>query len=194
MNSSTPLGIKKEIITLTGLPGSGKSSTADGVARILGYGRFSSGDYWRQIAQHKGVSVEELNKMAETDPSIDKDVDEAVRRSGEGEKLVIDSRLAFHWIPDSFKVFLRVDPQTAAARAFEHMQKAGRVSQTAASVQEAFEKAVARAKSESLRYKDLYGVSYLDESQYDLVIDTTTNDLPGVINTVVQKYKEWLGA
>jgi len=194
MNSSTPLGIKKEIITLTGLPGSGKSSTADGVARILGYGRFSSGDYWREIAQQKGVSVEELNKMAETDPSIDKDVDEAVRTSGEGEKLVIDSRLAFHWIPDSFKVFLRIDAKTAAERAFEHMQKAGRVSQTAASVQDAFEKAVARAKSESLRYKELYGVSYLDESQYDLVVDTTTNDLPGVINIVVEKYKEWLSA
>ena len=136
--------------------------------------------------------MEELNTLAETDPSIDTLVDEAVRRSGEKDELVIDSRLAFHWIPDSFKVFLRIDPHTAALRAFEHMQHSGRVSQTAASLQEAYEKANARAKSESLRYKELYGVSYLDESQYDLVVDTMKNDLEGVIRTVSDAYREWL--
>lgn len=184
--------MKKHIITITGLPGSGKSSTADGVAHNLGYRRFSSGDFWRGIAHEKGLSVEELNTLAETDPSIDTLVDDAVRRAGEKDKLVIDSRLAFHWIPDSFKVFLEIDPKTAAARAFAHMQESGRVSQTAASVEEAYEKANARAASEALRYKRLYGVSYLDESQYDLVVDTTRNDLEGVIRIVTEAYREWL--
>ena len=184
--------MKKHIITLGGLPGSGKSSTANGVAKILGYGRFSSGDYWREIAQEKNVSVEELNIVAETDPSIDHLIDDAVRRSGEQERLVIDSRLAFHWIPDSFKVFLKIDAKTAAERAFTDMQKSGRVSQSAASIQEAYEKALTRITSENLRYKELYGVSYLDESQYDLVVDTTKDDLEGVVRAVVQGYQRWL--
>lgn len=182
---------KKAIITIAGLPGSGKSSTADGVAQALGFKRFSSGDFWRQIARDKGVSVEELNVMAETDPSIDHLVDETVRKTGEGNKIVIDSRLAFHWIPDSFKVFLKIDPKTAATRAFAHMQKNGRVSQTADSLEEAYEKALARIKSENMRYKDLYGVSYLDESHFDLVIDTTKDDLEGVVQKVLAAYAEW---
>lgn len=186
--------MKKHIVTIAGLPGSGKSSTADGVAKALGYQRFSSGDYWRDIAHKKGVSVEQLNVIAETDPSIDHLIDDAVRLSGEKENLVIDSRLAFHWIPDSFKVFLKIDPKTASERAFAHMQKNGRVSQTAASAEEAYEKALARIKSENLRYKELYGISYLDESCYDLVVDTTKDDLEGVTRTVIDAYRKWLEA
>ncbi len=186
--------VKKHIVTIAGLPGSGKSSTADGVAKALGFQRFSSGDYWRQIAQEKGVSVEELNIVAETDPTIDHLIDEAVRKSGEQDNLVIDSRLAFHWIPDSFKVFLKIDPKTASERAFSHMQQSGRVSQSAASAEEAYEKALSRIKSENLRYKELYGISYLDESRYDLVVDTTKDDLEGVTRTVVDAYRKWLNA
>ena len=183
---------KKRIITITGLPGSGKSSTADGVARNLDYRRFSSGDFWRQIAQEKGLSVEELNKEAESDPSIDTLVDDAVRRAGEEEDLVIDSRLAFHWIPDSFKVFLKIDTKTAAEHAFAHMQESGRVSQSATSVEEAYEKALMRIESEAKRYQGLYGVSYLEESNYDLVVDSTRSDLEEVIRIVTEKYREWI--
>ena len=42
---------KKHIITLSGRPGSGKSSTADKVAELLGYTRFSSGNMVREVCQ-----------------------------------------------------------------------------------------------------------------------------------------------
>ena len=47
---------KQEIITIAGAPGSGKSSTADGVARELDFKRFSSGDFMRKIALELGLS------------------------------------------------------------------------------------------------------------------------------------------
>jgi cytidylate kinase len=183
---------KKHIITLGGFPGSGKSSTAKAVALILGYQQFSSGDFWREVAQSRGLNVAELSKRAESDPSIDKLIDDAVRSAGAKSDIVIDSRLAFHWIPDAFKVFLHIDPHTASQRIFEHMQRVGRVGETAESVEATYQAALERIKSENLRYKELYGVSYVDESQYDLVVDTTTRTLNDVADVIVKTYKGWL--
>ena len=184
--------MKKHIITITGLPGSGKSSTADEVARTLNYRRFSSGDLWRQVAHEQHLSVEELNTRAETDKSIDSLVDDAVRRAREKDNIVIDSRLAFHWIPDSYKVFLHIDPHTAAERTFAHMKNVGRVSQMAQSVEEVFEKTAARTESERARYADLYGVDYTKESQYDFVVDTTKHSLDEVAQMIVKAYVQWV--
>ena len=184
--------MKKIIITLGGFPGSGKSSTAKAVALILGYQQFSSGDFWREVAQKRGLTIAELSTQAESDPSIDKMIDDAVRDAGVKTEIVIDSRLAFHWIPDAFKVFLRIDPHTASQRIFEHMQKVGRVGETAESAEHAYQSTLTRMQSENMRYKELYGVSYVDESQYDLVVDTTQHPLVEVADIIVKAYKAWL--
>ena len=97
--------MKKEIITITGTLGSGKSSTADRVAAKLGFKRFSSGDFMRKLAVEMGISLNDLSIKAQTDPDIDIKIDEEVKKAGDDEKIVIDSRLAFHWIPESFKVY-----------------------------------------------------------------------------------------
>src|SRR3990167_1892949 len=93
--------MKKEIITINGFPGSGKSSTANLVAEKLGFKRFSSGDFMRKIALDMNISLNELSTRAETNTEIDKRIDEEVKKAGEIEKSVIDSRLAFHWVPES---------------------------------------------------------------------------------------------
>ncbi len=68
--------VKKQIITIAGSLGSGKSSTANRVAEILRYTRSSTGDFMRAIANERGISLEELSKQAETDPSIDQKLDD----------------------------------------------------------------------------------------------------------------------
>lgn len=186
--------MKKRIITLTGLPGSGKSSAANAVAKELGYGRVSSGDFMRAIAKSRGISNDDLNQLAIHDKSIDAEVDDMVKASGEKEGLVIDSRLAFHWIPTSFKVFLKIDPRVAAERTFNHIQEVGRISQTASSVEDVYEKTKARIESECKRYQTYYRVNYQDETQFDLVLDTTSIPLDKVVQTVVSRYNEWLAS
>jgi cytidylate kinase len=185
-------GTKKEIVTITGLPGSGKSSSADGVAKRLGYRRFSSGDFARQVAKNHGISIEEWNKKAETMPELDSEVDEAVRNAGNEHGLVIDSRTAFHWIPDAFKVFLQIDPRVAAERTYTHIQREGRSSQTGNSVEEVYEKTLARIESEKARYLKLYNLNYMDESQYDLIVDTTKTDLATTVKKIADEYQAWL--
>jgi cytidylate kinase len=183
---------KKTIITLGGFPGSGKSSTAKAVALALGYQQFSSGDFWREEAVRRGLTMTQLSTLAESDPSIDKMIDDAVRDSGTKTDIVIDSRLAFHWIPDAFKAFLHIDPHTASLRIFEQMQKVGRVSETAETAEAAYHATLDRMRSENKRYMELYGVSYTDESQYDLVVDTTQYTLVEVADIIVKAYKKWL--
>lgn len=184
--------MQKRIITICGLPGSGKSSTAFGVAQALGYKHFSSGDLFRAMAKERGISIEEINKRAELEQEIDHATDERLRQMADDDQLVIDSRMAWHWMPRSFKVFLKINPKLAAERTFEHMQEKGRVSQDANSAEEVYRKTVERMASEVNRYKQLYNVDYTDESNFDLVIDTAKHPLAEVINMVISKYREHL--
>ena len=185
--------MKKHTITIAGLPGSGKSSTAKGVAEVLGYEHFSSGDLFRRMAEERGLSVEELNITAEKQKEIDHAVDELLVQIGkEKNNLVIDSRTAFHWIPDSFKVFLDLDLHAAAERTFAQIQKEGRTSQAGSSLDEVYAHTVQRMESEQKRYRDLYTIEVTDKTQFDLVVDTEANNLEQVIKIVVAAYEKWL--
>lgn len=177
----------KRIVTIGGLPGSGKSSTARGIAAMLDYRHFSSGDFFREIAIKRGVTVDQL--MANPLKEVDDEVDELVRRKGQEEDLVIDSRTAFHWIPASFKVFLVVDSGIAAARVFAQLQQEGRKAQTGSSVDDVRQKIVERIQNERKRYQELYGFDYADRSHYDLVVDTALSPLPEVIEKIVAGYR-----
>ena len=184
--------MKKRIITITGLPGSGKSSTAKGVAAALGYEHFSSGDLFRKMAADRGLSIEEINFAAEKQKAIDHEVDNYLAKIGnEKNDMVIDSRMAFHWIPDSFKIFLDLDLRTAAGRTFEHIQSEGRASQAGSSADEVYENTVKRLESEKKRYAALYKIDFTDKSQFDLVVDTGKNDLAATINIIVEAYNKW---
>jgi cytidylate kinase len=107
---------RNHIITISGKPGSGKSSTADKVAEILGYTRHSSGDMVRKILAGNKKTLEEYNEDAKTDHTLDAEVDEKLRALRDKEDIVVDSRLGFYWIPESFKVYLDLDIELATVR------------------------------------------------------------------------------
>lgn len=187
--------MKKHIITISGFPGSGKSSTAKGVALRLGYEHFSSGDMFRKMAAERGLSIEEINFTAEKQKEIDFEVDKFLREMGEEKSdFVIDSRIAFHWIPSSFKVFLHLDPRTAAERTFAQIKKEGRESQAGSSIDEVYGNTLKRIESEQKRYRNLYDIDITDKKNFDLVIDTETHGLEEVIDMVIAAYQKWLNA
>ena len=185
--------MKKQIITIAGLPGSGKSSTAKGVAAKLGYEHFSSGDLFRKMAAERGVTIEQINETAEAQTDIDRQVDDLLVRMGrEKEHFVIDSRTAFHWIPDSFKVFLDLDLKIGAARTFAQIRKEGRASQAGATEEEVYQNTVKRLESERKRYMALYNLDNTDTSRFDLVVDTGAHGLEEVVGIVTEAYRQWL--
>lgn len=186
--------MKREIITINGFPGSGKSSTADLVAKELNFKHFSSGDFMRNIALQRGISLNELGTQAENDSEIDKSIDDEVKKVGQMNKVVIDSRLAFHWIPESFKVYLDLPPEIAKNRIANNLKtnKLRQESEGSSSVEEIYQKITSRLESEKKRYLELYGVDHTDKNNFDLVIDTNQNNLQEVVQIIVTEYKNWL--
>jgi len=184
--------MRKQIITIAGSLGSGKSSTARAVASALGFRHFSSGDLFRQLAAGRGESIEAMNISAEAQRDIDLKVDNLLREMYRtDERLVIDSRMAWHWMPLSFKVFLVLDPDTAAQRIFNHLRDEGRMSEAATSIDEVRKSIDRRFASEQKRYAALYGVNATDPLNFDIVINTKHNDLKTVTEIVSSAYRAW---
>jgi len=186
--------MKKEIITICGGLGSGKSSTADEVAKILGFKRFSSGDFFRQVGLELGLSVNEINKRAETDPKIDEMTDQKLRDMRDKNKVVIDSRTAYHWIPESFKVYLDLPQEIAKTRILRSLEenKLRNKSEQSFSENEIYQKMKERFESEQKRFWILYKIDNTNKNNFDLVIDTNKNNLEQVVNIIVTEYKKWL--
>lgn len=185
--------MKKEIITIAGMPGSGKSSTADDVAKKLRFKRFSSGDFMRKMALDLGISLNELSERAETDLTIDKKIDDEVKKVGKIDKIVLDSRLGFHWIPNSFKVYLDLPLEIAKERIWNNLKvnKFRQQSEGVNDIEKIYEKITERLGSEKKRYMELYKVDFTDKDHYDLVIDTNKNNLRQAVDIVVSEYKKW---
>ena len=103
-------------ITLGGTAGSGKSTAAKLLAKKLGYKHYSMGDFQREIAEEKGISLLELGKLEEKVKSLDEEVDQRQIELGRKEdNFVIDSRLGFHFIPNSRAYtlsYIWLSPQT----------------------------------------------------------------------------------
>jgi len=141
------------IITLSGHPGSGKTTIADFLARRLNLKRYSGGDFMRELARKKGISLLELSKMAEKSFEVDKEIDKMYRKLRKEDNFVIDSRLGFMFLPNSIKIFLSVNPRIGAKRIF----KQGRgIEKENTTLTKTLENIGRREKSERLRYKKYY--------------------------------------
>ena len=186
---------RKHIITLSGKPGSGKSSTADRIAEMLSYTRYSSGESVRAITHKQKITLSEFNAYAETHPEIDYGIDEDLRKLRDHNDIVIDARLGFYWIPESFKVYLDLHRDVAVARIFkdatmnEHRSESGEGSTTMGDVMDQVEE---RMRSEQRRFKKLYGINPYSIEHFDLIIDTAHHSPQTVALTIFDTYKKWL--
>jgi cytidylate kinase len=188
---------KKHIITIAGKLGSGKSSTAKKVAEILGYEHRSTGDFFRSIAKERGVSTIELNKLAEKDMSIDREADNRNIEIGKMENIVLDSRLAFYFIPNSFKVFLELNPVIASKRILEdknnNLNRNNETSSFFNTEEQILNSISERLLLEKNRYREIYGIEdNTAHSNFDLIIDTEKTSLEEVSKKVIEEYNNWL--
>jgi CMP/dCMP kinase len=169
-------------ITVCGDSGSGISSVSKSLAEKLGFRYISMGEIFRDYANKKGKTVLELNKAAQTDKTIDEGIDLTLRRSGLlGDDIVIDSRLAWHFIKDSFKLYISVDQTIGAMRILNSDR--GSVEKYN-SLEEAIEDVKERSEIEITRYKDKYNILINKMDNYDFVIDSTNISVLEVTNRI----------
>jgi cytidylate kinase len=160
----------KHILTLSGDIGSGKSSVASDLQKLAGYDIIGTGKIQRAIAERRGLTTLELNRISETDRSVDDEIDNYVIETGKTQdNLIIDSRLAWHFIPSAFKVYLSVDPVIGAERVFG----AGRSDEHNPSLEATLQNNLKRQSYEDQRFYKLYNVHFRLFDNYDLIVDTS---------------------
>jgi len=178
-------------ITITGDLGSGKSLAARMLMEATGFTLYSTGKIQREIAHQHGMSTLDLNRYAETHPEIDSEIDGySIKLGRSDESLIVDSRLAWFFIPASFKIYLAVDVAVAAQRIYGDT---GRQSEAYSDLAAAREQILARKSSENKRFLERYGADCTDMSQYDLVLDTSALTPEQVLARILDAFTAWRG-
>lgn len=163
------------IITIAGQAGSGKSTVAKMLASKLGMRHYGMGDMRRKMAEERGITLAELNKIGEKEAFTDKQVDEYQKQLGKKEdNFVVDGRLSWHFIQNSVKIYLKASLNERAKRVFYDERKEEKFS----SMEETKKALVEREKSDERRYKKYYGINIHKMKNYDLVLDTTKDLYP----------------
>lgn len=176
------------IITITGDLGSGKSSVGKILAKTLGYKFYSMGDIIGEVAKERGMTINELQEIQETDKTIDTDMDNYQRKLGKNSNnFIMDSRLGFHFIPNSIRLFLKVDIKEGARRILIDPRDD---EFHAKDINHQIELIKRRMESEKKRYQQYYGIDPRDESHYDFVVDTTTIPKEEVVKKILEYLKK----
>jgi cytidylate kinase len=131
--------------------------------------------------------------MCENDPSADHMIDNKtteVSRVRKNDKILFDSRMAWHFAENSFKVYLYVPIEVSAKRILADATR-GNVEEYR-DIEDAKQKIVARMTSESLRYKEFYGVDNHDLNNYDLIICTSHISPEEAADTIWNEFNLYL--
>ena len=173
------------LVTISGPAGSGKSTAAAALAEALDYDHVSGGDIFRDLAVERGITPLELNKLAEDDDEIDRDLDRRLRGIAETrDEVVLESRLA-GWMAGEhadFRIWLDAPLSVRARRIADREDKP---------VEVAREETRERRDSEARRYREYYDIDIEELTIYDLALNTarlSPEAVLDVIRTTVEGY------
>jgi CMP/dCMP kinase len=163
------------VVTITGPPGSGKSTAGRAVAERLGLDFRSAGELFRARARARGMTLEAFSRLAESEEGIDRALDdEMLALAAPGR--VLDGRvtgalcrrrgIACHYLV----VTARPEVRYARLAERDRIQYAGAAATTSA-----------REASERDRYLRYYGID-LDTETPDLTVDSSEMPAPQVVD------------
>ena len=168
------------IVTISGPPGSGKTTVGRLVAEALGCPFRSTGETFRKMAEERKVSLAKFGELAEKDHAIDQELDRRVIASLK-DPMVIEGRLAGHLCArakvKAFKVWIDAPVEVRAARIAEREKR------FAADVKGEM---LVREESERTRYRDIYKIDFSSTSVYDLVLDSRKESAEALAKKVAE--------
>ena len=131
-----------------------------------------------------------LTTYVESHPEIDIEIENSAKKYAlDNDNFIIDARLGWYAVPESFKVYLKVDIDEAAKRAFNDEKR--KDLENFSSFEDHKRALIERFEEENKRYFNLYGVRKDDMNNYDLVVDTTSLTPEEVADIIIKEYKTW---
>ena len=169
-------------ITISGNPGSGKSTVAELLEKKLGINYVYSGMIFRELADKYNMNLEEFGKYCEENSDIDKELDDRQLEILKKGNVILEGRLA-GWLAHSnniyaFKVAIIADIDIRAKRI---------VNREKGSVDKRKKEILERERSENTRYKKYYNFDLKDISIYDIVIDSGDKNPEEIVDIIIQK-------
>lgn len=176
-------------ITISGELGSGKSILSKLLCEKADFKIISVGAIQRELAESHGMSTLQFNKYMETHPEIDIECDNKVVEYGLTEaNLILDSRMAWHFVPHAFKIHLLVNINIAANRIFnDNIRK----NEQNDDIEHTIENIRLRKGSEVKRFKEQYSVDINNLQNYNIVIDSSFITPKGLSDFVLKQFEAW---
>jgi len=172
------------LITVSGPPGSGASSTSQELAEALGVQRVDGGEVFRELAAEREMSLTQFSAKADEDPEIDRLIDRRLQRVAEvwgasNKGFVLESRLA-GWLAGNradMRIWLDAPEEVRVDRTAdrEEMESEMRV----------------REVQEIGRFERAYGVDVTDTSFYDLSLNTARWSRESIVEIIMNAIHEY---
>ena len=177
------------IITITGKPCSGKGTAGKLFCEKYNFEYISTGNMNRALAKEFGfknvIDLQKSDKINEVDRIIDSQLVE-MGKTRSGENLLFDSRLAWHFIPRSFKVYIDIDWTIAGERLLNSNRE---LENNFSSIEEATKALQDRFDTENERYQRKYGVNNLNLNNYDFVISSNNKTPEEIADEIYKNYQ-----
>jgi len=170
-------------ITVSGLPGSGTTSLARHLAETHQYTLISAGEVFRQMAKERNLDIAEYARIAEQNPSIDREIDARQREIAEGQDdIIAEGRLSGWCVRNAdLKIWLQASMECRVERIFSRDILEDR--ETALFLTRE------REESEARRYQDYYSIEIGDLSPYHMVLNSEkfgVEDLSSLVDTAIR--------
>jgi CMP/dCMP kinase len=170
-------------ITVTGQSGTGSTAVADLVAKKLGYTHASVGDFFREMATKMQMDIQTFDDYVREHPEYDLEIDKKQREFGtSNDNFVYESRLGWHFIPDSVKILITCNLE----------ERIRRVAQKESVSEEEAKKHIEEREQVLVgRFASLHGVEDpLNPKHFDIVVDSSTDSSEVVVDKILASIKK----
>jgi len=171
-------------ITISGTPGSGKSTVGKLLEKKIKIKYIYSGKIFREIAKKYHMSLEEFGIYCEKNKEIDQELDNRQLEILQKGNVILEGRLA-GWIAHrnnipALKIILKANIDTRAKRIVKREE---------GDMKKRKKEILDREKSEFNRYKKYYNIDLNDISIYDLIINSEGKTPEEIVDIIFDEIK-----
>lgn len=175
-------------ITLSGSVGSGKSTIGNLLSIELNTDFVSVGNLSRKKALLMGMDIDQFQSYLKKHPQLDKEMDQyLVEEIMKMESFILDYRLGFHFIKNSFNVLLKVSSELALKRISSRLGT--NEFYDGLTFEEKIVKMTGRNINMQTRFLELYGVDFLNEKNYNLVLETDVFEPKEIVSKIINELR-----